>query len=363
MSGQNTIIAAFDSGTDAQAAAADLQAAGFSRDDIYIQSNKSGDLARSKTRSSEGGVKGWFKSLFGEEEHQDTPRYEHAVASGKCLLRVDVNDNQISAVEDILNRHSPVDVHEAQDELRGGALPNRGAIAQESRSGSNVEPQRGPIADRDAEAIPVMKEEVKIGKRQVLRGGVRVYSRIVEEPVQEDVSLREERIRVDRQPVDRGATAADLSAGKEQVIEVQEFAEEPVVSKQSRVVEEVRVGKDVSERTETIRDTVRHTEVSVDRTPGDGRQEFDDSDFRADFDKRYAASGASYDTYQPAYRYGYDIASDPRYQGRSFDEVESDLRTDYGRRYPNSKWEEMKDAIRSGWDKMTGKSRTRVAAR
>lgn len=352
MSKQNTVIAAFENGTDAQAAAADLQGAGISRDDIYIESDNSGDLPRSTSRSSEGGVKGWFKSLFGEEEHQDRSRYEQAVTKGQCLLRVDVNDEQIPSVEDILNRHSPVDVHAAQTAREREVGPDR-----------NTQVKRGTRASGDTEAIPVMKEEVQIGKRQVLRGGVRVYSRVVEEPVQEEISLREERVRVDRQPVNRNATRTDLSGGQEQVIEVQEFAEEPVVSKQSRVVEEVRVGKDVSERRETIRDTVRHTEVSVDRSPNGGREEFDDSEFRSDFQNRYAASGASYDTYQPAYRYGYEMASDSRYEGRSFDEVESDLRTDYGRRYPNSTWEKMKDAIRTGWDKVTGKSRTRVASR
>src|SRR5207302_151340 len=76
-------------------------------------------------------------------------------------------------------------------------------------------------------AIPVVKEEIQIGKRQVLRGGVRVYSRVIEEPVEESVRLREERVRVERQPVNRSATGGDLSAGQEQVIEVQEFAEEP----------------------------------------------------------------------------------------------------------------------------------------
>ncbi len=352
MSTQNTIIAAFANRTDAQAAATDLQTAGITRDDIDIEANSSGDLPRSTTRSSEGGIKGWFKSLFGEEEHEDRSQYEHAITKGHCLLRVDVNDNQISTVEDILNRHSPVDVHAAQGDQEREALPNRSA-----------EVGQGERANRDTEAIPVVKEEVQVGKRQVLRGGVRVYSRVVEQPVQEDISLREEHVRVDRQPVNRNATRADLSGGQEQVIEVQEFAEEPVVAKQSRVVEEVRVGKDVSERTQTIRDTVRNTEVSIDRTPNDGREEFDDSTFRSDFQNRYAASGASYDTYQPAYRYGYDMASDPRYEGRSFDDVESDLRTDYGRRYPNSTWENMKDAIRSGWDKMTGKSRTQAASR
>lgn len=337
------MIAAFRSNTDAEAAATDLQEAGIPRDDIYIEGNyTSGKPSRSQTKPTEGGIKGWFKSVFGEEDDPDRSQYENAVTSGDYLLRVDVDEDEIGTVEDILNRHSPVDVHAGQVEQQTGAR----AEARETR-GTN--------------AIPVVKEEIQVGKRQVLRGGVRVYSRVIEEPVEEKITLREERVRVDRQPANRAATQSDLAGDREQVVEVQEFAEEPVVSKQSRVVEEVRVGKDVSERTETVRDTLRHTEVNVEKNPGSDGGKFDDSDFRADFQNRYAFTGASYDTYQPAYRYGYDMASDPRYQGRSFDEVEPDLRKDYGRRYPNSAWENTKEAIRSGWNKVTGKAHATTA--
>ncbi len=343
MSTESTIIAAFRTSRDAQAAATDLQEAGISRDEIYIEASNTVDKSSHfRTKSTEGGIKGWFKSIFGEEDDPDRSRYEGAIAEGNCLLRVDVDEDEIGTVEDILNRHSPVDVHAAQAEPQTGAR----AGARETR-GTN--------------AIPVVKEEIQVGKRQVLRGGVRVYSRVIEEPVEEKVTLREERVRVDRQPTNRAATQGDLSGNREQVVEVQEFAEEPVVSKQSRVVEEVRVGKDVTERTETVRDTVRHTEVNVEKSPGSDGGKFDDSDFRSDFQNRYAATGASYETYQPAYRYGYDMASDPRYQGRSFEEVEPDLRKDYGRRYPNSAWENTKDAIRSGWNKVTGKAHATTA--
>ena len=83
---------------------------------------------------------------------------------------------------------------------------------------------------------------------------------------------------------------------------------------------------------------------------------FDDSDFRRDFQTNYSKAGASYDTYAPAYRYGYTMASDPRYKGKSFSDVENDLRSDYGRQYPNSTWDKMKNSIRYGWDKVTGKA-------
>jgi uncharacterized protein (TIGR02271 family) len=335
---KSSIIAAFRSSSDAEAAATDLQAAGISRSDIYLElgdAGKSGETStRSKKTPSESGITGWFKSIFGDETDADRSEYENAIKQGNVLLRVDVDEDEIPTAEAILNRHAPVDID-------AGTGTRATASAAETAT---------------TKAIPILKEEIQVGKRQVLRGGVRVYSRVVEEPVEESIGLREERVRVERRPVGRPATEADLAAGKEGVVEVQEFAEEPVVAKEARVVEEVRVGKDVSERKETIRDTVRHTEVSVEQTPGATGEKFDDSDFRSDFQKRYAVTGAQYDTYLPAYRYGYDMASDPRYKGRSFDEIESDLRSEYGRRYPKSAWEKMKDAVRYGWDKVTGKA-------
>ena len=85
-----------------------------------------------------------------------------------------------------------------------------------------------------------------------------------------------------------------------------------------------------------------------------GTARFDDTAFRTYHNATYA--GEPYDQYAPAYRYGYDAASDPRYKGRAWSEVENDLRTDYTRRNPNSAWERMKAAVRYGWDKVTGKA-------
>ncbi len=68
---------------------------------------------------------------------------------------------------------------------------------------------------------------------------------------------------MNRQAVNRAADEADLRGGQEEVIEVKEYAEEPVISKEARVVEEVRVNKESSERKETVKDKVRRTEVEV----------------------------------------------------------------------------------------------------
>jgi len=112
------------------------------------------------------------------------------------------------------------------------------------------------------ETIPVIREELNVGKEEVERGGIRLRSRVVETPVEEKLNLREENVNVERTPVDRPATEADL---REQEVEMRERAEVPVVNKEARVVEEVSLNKDVTERDETIRDTVRDTEVDIDK--------------------------------------------------------------------------------------------------
>jgi len=122
----------------------------------------------------------------------------------------------------------------------------------------------------DKIVVPVVEEQLDVGKREVQRGGVRIFTQTTERPVEESVTLREEHARVERRPVDRPATEAELgSAFQEKSVELRETAEEPVVAKTAHVVEEVDVGKEVSTRTETVRDTVRRRDVDVEELPED----------------------------------------------------------------------------------------------
>jgi uncharacterized protein (TIGR02271 family) len=345
---QSTIVAVYKNVSDAQAAAGELKRNGFNEDEIFIGSTSQTSVGRSEpSHSGEGGISGWFKRVFGEEHNEDRSYYENATTSGNVVLSVDVANGNTERVAEVLNRYSPIDIHREGSTSAAGATGTTAATA--SRSG-------------DSGVIPVVDEELKVGKRSVLRGGVRIYSRTVEQPVEETLRLQEEHVRVDRQRVDRPATQAELRAGQEQVIEVQEYAEEPVVSKQARVVEEIRVGKETTEREQTIRDNVRHTEVGYENLGSSQNPELD-RDFRRDFESRYGTTGVDYNTYGPAYNYGYQMASEPRYSGRSFDDVEPDLRSDYGRRYPNQTWEKMKDSIRYGWDRLTERKSSATGGR
>jgi uncharacterized protein (TIGR02271 family) len=240
-----------------------------------------------------------------------------------------------------------------------------GADAAREHGRSSTAGERGRSGTREVEAgdvnIPVVEEELQVGTRQVRRGGVRLYTRVTERPVEETVRLRDEEVHVERRPVDRPATEADVAAAKEGTLEVTETDEEAVARKQARVVEEVVVRKDVQEHTETVRDTVRRTEVEVEPVGAEAAREargFEtyETDFRHHYTTTFASGGQgqAYERWAPGYRYGYELASDPRYAGRDWTALEPEARRGWEAQQKGT-WEEFKDTVRYAWEKVRGR--------
>ncbi len=237
------------------------------------------------------------------------------------------------------------------------------AMPQQQSTQSQTATQSNTQSLQDEVRIPVVEEQVKIGKRAVTRGGVRVYQRVSETPVQEQVQLREEHITVERRPADQAATEADLGTFKEGVVELRESAEEAVVAKSAKVVEEVVVGKEVRDRTETVSDTVRRTDVEIEQlgaaasSAGNvtdvSTSSDNDSVFRSHWQNSYAHLGGRYEDYVPAYQYGSQLAGSQSYQGSKWVDVEPEVQRDWESRYAGTPWEKAKDAVRAGWEKMT----------
>jgi len=383
---QHTLVAVFDNRSDAQNAMDELLASGFARDNVNLSS---ADLSGTATTTGatlgstheEGvgaSIKHFFENLFGTNQDEHATRYSNAVTGGQHVLTLTTDSEpEVERAADLIERFGPIDIDERHDlagnaaSLGAGAYQpatspsaSAGSMQSGTQAGNlsgNVAGSRTDSLQREATvaqtgkaAIPVVREEVQVGKRLVERGGVRVFSRVVETPVNETVNLREEHVSVERRPADQPINPADATAFKDKTIELRETAEEAVVQKSARVVEEVVVGKEVSQRQQQIKDTVRHTEVDV--QPLKGAAIDDDTYYRKDWQTNYASLGGTYDDYAPAYRYGYDMRRDARYQGRNWDDVEPALRSDWDTRYGSSgasTWERMKAAVRSGWDRMT----------
>lgn len=338
---QTHLVAVFEDFETATKAKNALLKEGFSNDDVHItgpdkpsvQAASSGTGYATES-ATEGGVSGFFHRLFGSD-HEDTGHYTEAVNRGSAVLTVDADDSEVDSVSEILDRYNPVNLDE------------RPATTETAYTGAT----KADAITTSERTIPVVQEEMQVGKRSVQRGGVRVYSRITEQPVEESVTLHEERARVERRPVNRPATAADFNM-KNEVIEVIETGEEAVVGKTARVVEEVVVGKDSTNRTETVRDTVRRTDVQVETISPEVEE-----DFRADYKTRYGSmSGADYNSYEPAYEYGYRMGNDPLYKGKNWNDVENSFEKDYSTSNSGSTWANVIGAVRHGWDKVTGKS-------
>ena len=309
-----------------------------------------------------GGLIGALPSAGVPEEH--ARYYEEGVRRGGTLVTVAASDADADEVMDIMNRHNPVDIEERASQWREtGTAATAGTPATATTGAAAAMTTRAaatPAQTRNVEgqeAIPVVEEELRVGKREVERGGIRVYSRMEERPVEEQVSLREEHVRVERRSVDRPATAGDFDqAFKEGTIEVTERVEQPVVQKQARVVEEVVVGKEATERTETVRDTVRHTDVQVEQVGAEatGSSGFEayETDYRTNFQQSFPGGEYTYDQVKPVYRYGHTLASEHR--GADWNTVEGDARRRWEERNPGT-WDKFKNAARYAWDRARDK--------
>jgi len=126
-----------------------------------------------------------------------------------------------------------------------------------------------------SKSIPIIEENVEIGKRKEETGGARIHKKIEEHDVEENVHLREEHVDVNRKPVDRKATDKDLETFQEGEKEFRETKEVPVVNKEARVVEEVNINKEVTEDEQTIRETERKTKVDTENIDPNDRRDRD----------------------------------------------------------------------------------------
>ncbi|WP_234484333.1 YsnF/AvaK domain-containing protein [Noviherbaspirillum pedocola] len=365
-----TVIGVFDTYSHAEQARQELIARGFSSNDVQVQahsadiSDTTGTMGTTSTTSTTTtghdvgfmeSVRNFFADIFGPD-HDEAGHYSEAVRRGGAVVAVTVDDeSRVQMAREALAAVGAVDIEKRVAEWRSGGYEGYR---------SDAAPYTADEVARERErVIPVVKEELEVGKRQVDLGTVRVVARTQETPVNESVTLREEHANIERRPVDRPASEADLAAFQDKTIEVRETAEKAVVNKTARVVEEVVVGKTATTDTQKVSDTVRETVVDVQRDGGTtrstgmtGSMSGYDTDWRSHYDTNYAKLGGRYEDYQPAYQYGSTLASDSRYQGRSWDDIETNARSDWETRYPGSSWERFKAAVRHGWDRMTGSS-------
>lgn len=327
------IVAVFDSRQAAERARDSLLQLGLSHEHISISDQGTSERTV-RTPEAHGGFWAHVKEMFMPDS--DRHVIEESVRQGGCVLVAAVDDDRVDEAVSQLESAGAIDLEERESQWRatgaretagtsslgsqttaprasdmtgssvaGEAIDARDMAATRSRetqTTSSLDTQTtgarameatrtGETSARDTLAtgsragetrdvedgatIPVVEERLRVGKREVNRGSVRVRSYIVEEPVREQVRLREERVQVERRPINEAAkpvvkgSPGDLM--QERTVEVTETAEQAVVGKEARVTEEVVVSKTANERVEQIDDSVRRTKVEIEDGRTDGR--------------------------------------------------------------------------------------------
>ena len=221
------------------------------------------------------------------------------------LMRLGVPAQELDPCTDAIKRGAILEAVAVDDarEADARAIMNRYASS--------------PANDVEEIVIPVIREQFEVGAREVDAGGVRISSRSVREvPVEDTITIREERVTVERRVIDRPVGDAE-DAYRERTFELGAVSEAPVVTKHAHVVEEIRVHKDRSERVENFKDTLRHTDVRLSDLPSE----------------------------RGAYDYGAQLSK------RGGDWSETDVKTSWEKTNPGT-WDRFKDSILSGWQSL-----------
>ena len=261
----STITAMFDSRAEAEAAKARLKAASIDADHVHVHDqSSSGYKDAGYSTHQDRGMWNSIKNAFLPDEDRHT--YEEGVRRGGAVLTADVDDDRVDEAVRVLEEAGSIDIDDRSGQWRASGWDYPATAASFGTAGAtgSAGTLRSDTTGTE-EVIPVVEEELVVGKRDVNRGGVRVRSYVTETPVHEQIRLRNERVNVERRTVDQPLSAADTDAFRERTIDMTATGEEAVVGKTARVVEEVVVSKTAEEHVENVEDTVRRTDVEVER--------------------------------------------------------------------------------------------------
>ena len=393
---QHTLVAVFDNRTDAQNALNELLSSGFTRTDVRLSNADADSLANTQTdtlagtssldttRSADGdtgitaSIKNFFGDLFGSDNAEHATRYEGAVNRGSHVLTLVANSlPEVERGADIVERYGPTDIDETSSGSPDMASTgfSAGAMHAGSQAGmqqtSSMSAQSGSTGAGSVQgaAIPSLDNagDRNLFQQQSLNtaepmgttyqepmgqsglgatGGTSLQGSTLQDSSVQGSAL-EGSIRQGSSAIDRGdSLQRDTSIGGGSV-------------SGTSSLDKQRSGVRIFSRGQS--DAALGTAGGYEAGSGSsamGSYGDDDTYYRNHFDTTYGASGASYDEYQPAYSYGSEAARSGRYTNGAWDDIESDLRTDWDSRYATggepSTWEKMKAAVRHGWERMTG---------
>lgn len=265
-----TIAAAFDTRARAQAAANALKAAGFHAADISLLDKEVSPDGPDWTEKSPS----LWQRIFGADvrEHEAAV-YHQTIERGGAVVSVRVPDYEVAHATGVLDLYHPIDVRDRA--LTSGFAPaaqveavaKKAIVPMAAKQEVAVSPKLAEIHDQ---VLPLAEEQLQVGKKMIETGKTRVRRFVTERDVSADVTLHEEHAEIIRRAVTDPKFPGDVDWADRE-IEVIETAEQALVNKTARVVEEVLLKKIGSDHVQTLHEKVRRQQVNVERVGPDGK--------------------------------------------------------------------------------------------
>ena len=322
----HTLAAVFESRADAVHARDALVSAGFGGNTIELNdaSSATGAAQQFDTGAGPGpaddtlvdSIRHFFGRLFGTE-HRDHRLYAEAIRRGHVVLTVRAPDrDQAERAAVIVQNFGPLDMgrqraQEAAGLWQGGASAPAGAAMQQSAAGSQ---QGGPPQRDTGSSASGGGAQMGAAQSGASAGGAASPPGA---PPSDSMQRAESPAAMPQGPGAPGA-AADAQQGA----------------------------------AARIYPTPNQGSLNIQR--GDTLGISEDTYFHAHWLDTYSYIGGTYQEYDPAYRYGASMANNATYQGSAWEDVEPQLQSEWESRHPESRWEKFKEAVRAGWERMTG---------
>jgi hypothetical protein len=253
-----------------------------------------------------GGLLGALTDMGVHEEQAQY--YAEGVRRGGTLLTVRTEDDMASRAVDVMNRHNPIDVRHRANQWREAGWQGFDVNAQPYVD-RGIDRERQ--LDQDKLRPDITPDEDIMGRDREMGPSGTMGTRDVGTTDTRDIGRQTD------MPEGRGFPSAPTDAGD--------------------------VGRGAMGAMGSVETMGKMGTHTFDRY---------DTDFRDHFDQMYANRGYTYNDYVPAYRYGYDLAINERYSGRDWSEFEMEAQRDWQQRHPDSAWDDFKDAIRHGWERV-----------
>ena len=413
---QHTLVAVFDNRTDAQNAMNELLSSGFTRTDVRLSNadpsgqtdSLSGRADLDTERSADGdtgitaSIKNFFSDLFGSDNAEHVSRYEGAVTRGHHVLTLTADSlPEVERAADIVERYGPTDIDEnatgsdlgadlgtsgisagAMRMGSGSGLQQSSSLSSQSGTGGSLSSQSqsslggatASSASAQAGAIPALDNpgDRKIFQQQSLNQAEPMGGTYQEPSPASGLTatggtslqgstLRENAIQgssLDGTIQTRSDNLAGGVAGNSLQRDTNTGTGTTTGTLGQEALHAGNGDLDKKRSSSGVRIYSRErAALAVGGASASGALDDEDSYYRNHFNTTYGATGADYDDYLPAYSYGSEAARSGRYSNRAWDDVETDLRSDWDSRYATggeqSTWDKMKAAVRHGWERLT----------